>query len=51
MPTMKFYNQLLIFTDLCQYAKNQAILSTFSLDVIYLKNTEFDWVTALMPIL
>ena len=34
MPTQKVYDQLLIFVNLYQHAKNQFILSVHSLDAV-----------------
>ena len=38
MPHQKIYNQLLIFVNFYQLAKNEAVLSTCSGEIIYIKN-------------
>ena len=42
MSTQKFFNQLLIFMNLCQHAKNQAVLFC-SGDIPDLKILQSDW--------
>ena len=43
MPIQKFSDQLLIYVNLYQHAKNQAISLIYSRDVVDLKILQFDW--------
>ena len=43
MPTQKFFDQLLIFLNLYQHAKNQFIPSVHSSDTVNFKVPSHDW--------
>ena len=43
MPQQKLFNQLLIFVDLYQHAKNEAVSSIFSGDMLDLKILQAEW--------
>ena len=43
MPTPKKFNQLLIFMNLYQHAKNQFIPSVHSSDTVSFKVPSYDW--------
>ena len=43
MPQQKLFNQLLIFVDLYQHAKIEAVSSIFSGDMLDLKILQAEW--------
>ena len=50
MPIQKLFDQLLIYVNLYQHAKNQAILFIFSGDMIDCKILQSDWLKTFLPI-
>ena len=50
MPNQKKFNQLLIFVNLYQHAKNEAVASIYSRELIDLKILQSHWLTAFWPI-
>ena len=50
MPNQKKFNQLLIFVNLYQHAKNEAVASIYSRELIDLKILQSHWLTAFSPI-
>ena len=47
MPNQKNFNKLLIFESLYKYAKNEAVLSINSGEIVDLKILESDWLRAI----
>ena len=43
MPNQKFFNQLLIFVNLYQHAKNEAVSSICSIEIVDLKILLSHW--------
>ena len=50
MPIQQFFNQLLVFMNLYEYAKNQAVLSFRSGHIADLQTLQFDWLRAFLYI-
>ena len=50
MPNQKIFNQLLIFVNLYQYAKNEAVSLICSGKMLDLKILQSDWLRAFRPI-
>ena len=50
MLTQKFLHQLLTFINLYELAKNQAISTFSSRDIVHLKILQSDWLSAFWPI-
>ena len=50
MPNQKLFNQLLIFGNLCEHAKNEALSSIFSREMLNLKISQSEWLGAFWPI-
>ena len=50
MPNQKKFNQLLIFVNLYQHAKNETVASIYSRKIIDLKYLQSHWLTAFWPI-
>ena len=50
MPNQKVFNQLLIFVNLYQHAKNQAVSSIRSGEMVDLKILQSEWLRAFWPI-
>ena len=50
MPNQKNFDQLLIFVNLCQHAKNEAVSSTCSGEIVDLKILQSDWLRTFLPI-
>ena len=50
MPNQKIFNQLLIFVNFYQHAKNEAISSICSGKIVDLKVLQSDWLRAVWPI-
>ena len=46
MPDQKIFNQLLIFVNFYQHAKNEAVSSIFSGEMVHLKILQSDWLRA-----
>ena len=51
MPNQKIFNQLLIFVDFYRHAKNEAISSICSAEIVHLKILQSDWLRAFWPII
>ena len=51
MPNQKIFNQLLIFMDFYRHAKNEAISSICSAEIVHLKILQSDWLRAFWPII
>ena len=50
MPKQKIFDQLLIFVNLYQHTKNEAISSICSGEIVDLKILQSDWLRAFWPI-
>ena len=50
MLTQNIFNQLLLFMNLYQHVKNQAISPFYSRDIVDLKTLQTDWPRAFWPI-
>ena len=50
MPNQKIFDQLLIFVNLYQHTKNEAISSICSGEIVDLKILQSDWLRAFWPI-
>ena len=50
MPNQKIFNQLLIFMNLYQHAKNEAVSPPCSGEIVDLKILESHWLRAFWPI-
>ena len=49
MPNRKLFNRLIIFVNLYQHAKNEAISSICSREIVDLKVLQSDWLRAFWP--
>ena len=50
MPNKNIFDQLLTFVNLYQHAKNEAVSSICSGEIVDLKILQFDWLRAFWPI-
>ena len=50
MPCQKIFNQLLIFVTLYQHAKNEAVSSICSAEIVDLKVLRSDWLRIFWPL-
>ena len=50
MPNQKVFNQLLLFLNFYQHAKNEAVWSICSREIVDLKTLQSDWLRAFWPI-
>ena len=50
MPNQKLFGQLAIFVNLDQHAKNEAVSSICSGEIVDLKILQSDWLRAFWPI-
>ena len=50
MPNQKIFDQLLVFVNLYQHAKNETVSSICSREIVDLKILQSDWQRALWPI-
>ena len=50
MPHQKLFNQLLIFVNLYQHAKNEAVSYICSEEMLHLKISQSEWLQAFWPI-
>ena len=50
MPIQQFFNQILVFINSYEYAKNQAVSSIRSGHIADLQTLQFDWLRAFLYI-
>ena len=50
MPWQKIFNHLLIFVNLYQHAKHEAVLSICSAEIVDLKVLRSDWLKTFWPL-